>query len=695
MQIVLLSFLPIALGWTGAIHSDIVWDAYHRASVNGRRFLRHHLGSDPLGIAKAATWADSDDAKIRYPNSEDYHFSHTPYQRCSTFDMKRDCGFNRSGRCLVTGIAEMVMRAINPELSFQDRQDAVRFVIHLLADIHQPLHTGFARDTGGVDIRVTVDPVMSLHQLWDFALLGARGEIKVEPPMIKLPDRITTLNSMIAYASSLATESSTHYTCNHAYTSENGEYIVTGQPLSEEYMRSRAVIAQERIAHAASRLAELVDVMAVTFFENKAKLRPAYHLAEKKKPAGISSANTFSVLGKDIQPDEIADLCEESLEIYRSSAVVVTPSPSVVIPQPQLTDIEILENEMEEQAHARAAAKLQSSAACEGIAGVPFESIIFVRHKHTFLLTKKEFVLANPAYIPMEINAYSMKTVSNKKTRYVAFGVDVALFGRDPIPAADVTRVLLYLQGENVPPSEASKMVARGDDGGKVQGDSVSSSNLLNSRIKGVTDSHETPSYLLNEIGRRVVEGFVVPPYRVSQNDSLAIRWIEEAKSRMSLDYNETRFKSLEVKLEYDFFSKLNSILEFQLGELSVLLLKQSILETSKRRFNVFACMFFEANRPAHHLILIDTAIYDGFLTYRIQRGINRLSLSPLDVFGNRGWAFSSELNDLRKLLIEPGSRRMEIISNFVQYPPIIDPSHSFWRVIEYDINTPEASGDA
>jgi hypothetical protein len=102
--------------------------------------------------------------------------------------------------------------------------------------------------------------------------------------------------------------------------------------------------------------------------------------------------------------------------------------------------------------------------------------------------------------------------------------------------------------------------------------------------------------------------------------------------------------------------------------------------------------MWFEANRPAHHLILIDTAIFDGALTERIGRGINGLSLSPLNVFGDRGWAFNSELNDLRNLLIEPGPRRMKIISNFVQYPPITDPSHTAWRVIEYDIKTPEAA---
>jgi hypothetical protein len=181
MQIFLLSFLPISFGWTGAIQSDIAWTAYHEASIDARRFLRHHLGNDVWDIAKAASWADSEDAKTRYLNSEDYHFSHTPYKSCSKFDIKRDCGFTGSGRCLVTGISQKIMDSVNPKLSFQQRQDALKFVLHLLADIHQPLHTGFARDAGGVTLTVAVDPEMSLHQLWDFALLGERVELEVEP----------------------------------------------------------------------------------------------------------------------------------------------------------------------------------------------------------------------------------------------------------------------------------------------------------------------------------------------------------------------------------------------------------------------------------------------------------------------------------------------------------------------------------
>ena len=49
---------------------------------------------------------------------------------------------------------------------------ALRFVAHLVGDIHQPLHAGFAEDRGGnsVDVRFN-GRKENLHSLWDTALV--------------------------------------------------------------------------------------------------------------------------------------------------------------------------------------------------------------------------------------------------------------------------------------------------------------------------------------------------------------------------------------------------------------------------------------------------------------------------------------------------------------------------------------------
>ena len=56
----------------------------------------------------------------------------------------------------------------DPRASPSDRQMALRFVIHLVGDLHQPLHVGRPGDNGGGKIAVTFfGKTTNLHVVWD------------------------------------------------------------------------------------------------------------------------------------------------------------------------------------------------------------------------------------------------------------------------------------------------------------------------------------------------------------------------------------------------------------------------------------------------------------------------------------------------------------------------------------------------
>jgi hypothetical protein len=65
-------------------------------------------------------------------------------------------------------------------LGIRDRQElteAIKFVIHLMADLHQPLHAGYAEDESGRKIPVVVDGrEMSLFDAWDKTLVERLGD---------------------------------------------------------------------------------------------------------------------------------------------------------------------------------------------------------------------------------------------------------------------------------------------------------------------------------------------------------------------------------------------------------------------------------------------------------------------------------------------------------------------------------------
>jgi hypothetical protein len=60
----------------------------------------------------------------------------------------------------------------DPKASLADKQTALRFIVHLVGDLHQPLHNGKCCDRGGNDVKVTwFGKPTNLHAAWDSQLV--------------------------------------------------------------------------------------------------------------------------------------------------------------------------------------------------------------------------------------------------------------------------------------------------------------------------------------------------------------------------------------------------------------------------------------------------------------------------------------------------------------------------------------------
>ena len=60
----------------------------------------------------------------------------------------------------------------DPNASLPDKQLALRFVVHIVGDLHQPLHVGKCCDKGGNDVKVKwFGRDLNLHSVWDSALV--------------------------------------------------------------------------------------------------------------------------------------------------------------------------------------------------------------------------------------------------------------------------------------------------------------------------------------------------------------------------------------------------------------------------------------------------------------------------------------------------------------------------------------------
>ena len=60
----------------------------------------------------------------------------------------------------------------DPKASLADKQLALRFIVHLVGDLHQPLHVGKCCDRGGNDVKVKwFGRDTNLHAVWDSAIV--------------------------------------------------------------------------------------------------------------------------------------------------------------------------------------------------------------------------------------------------------------------------------------------------------------------------------------------------------------------------------------------------------------------------------------------------------------------------------------------------------------------------------------------
>ncbi len=153
-----------ARGWNDEGHAAIGALAERRLGPEARAMVRELIGEGHLSDRDVAVWADDH----RDRTNAFFHWVDIPFA-AGRYDAARDCA---GGRCAVARIewaAAELARAGDPAR----RLEALRWLVHVVGDLHQPLHAAEGwRDgnLGGVRLPAHVGQrsyVASLHVLWD------------------------------------------------------------------------------------------------------------------------------------------------------------------------------------------------------------------------------------------------------------------------------------------------------------------------------------------------------------------------------------------------------------------------------------------------------------------------------------------------------------------------------------------------
>ena len=262
-----LAFSPAAMAWSALGHRLVGELAERHLSPVAEAQVKVLLAGEPdPTLAGVAVWADQlrDNDPERFKQTSRWHYINTPPGTCA-YRPARDCP---DGNCVIAAIEQQRAILADRRQPLAVRRDALKFVVHFVGDIHQPMHANNRDDKGGnnyqISLRTDMEPeawarnryangVMgtSLHSVWDYYILGSEGldlghyanrlDALPWPPMVAA----TTGPEAWAGESCRLVDARRLYPDKHT--------------MDRSYLDAERPLAEQRVRQAAYRLAQLLD----------------------------------------------------------------------------------------------------------------------------------------------------------------------------------------------------------------------------------------------------------------------------------------------------------------------------------------------------------------------------------------------------------------------------------------------------
>jgi nuclease S1 len=212
--------------------------------------------SDGQSLGELGLWADTIRGDPAWERAVPWHYINCP-------DLPRRAGLKQARAAIdafhhppegdvLTAIAQFTATLADRSRPRAERAEALRFVVHFVVDVHQPLHVSRASDGGGTETEVRIgDDVRSLHGFWDTTVFNRRG-VTPEQFARELDAAFEAVPAERAHdpPAQWAAESLVLRPTVYSFAPAQGP-----APLDDAYRSMAKRIAEERLALAAARLA--------------------------------------------------------------------------------------------------------------------------------------------------------------------------------------------------------------------------------------------------------------------------------------------------------------------------------------------------------------------------------------------------------------------------------------------------------
>jgi hypothetical protein len=559
----------------------------------------------------------------------------------------------------------------------EERGEAIKFLIHLIGDIHNPMHVGFAKDLGGNLIHLADPSGKSLHNVWDYTLVnrkqGEHGVFKesdeedsepwklseallqqftckksLNPFMlnVKLED-ISSEGFALDMAAEMASRTAMDFTCNVGYKNEKNEWIQAGDSLSEEYRSSRSEAAMEMLKLAGIRLAEILDVISHQFSVNKRAAESAKISSTGESNLG-KAENPYEalVVDFDFDPEELLFVAEEKVD-FSSNDAAKNEDP---VKETSLENAK----KVSKSKKSKMRKKKSKTMSFEGI---DLESVVLIKRRGFYIVTGSQLVGSSEEYFPDRVDSFTVRFADGNEE---VLRFDSAHFRK--CSREVVTRALMKIRGVLPPTQEELPAEDAGSVSFKPVGERVAP-------ILGQVVSDDETSVIF-QLNSAVVRSSCS---RCGVKKTAKLRKKEKADWMQILGY----VPSVEEQSEMQIRKNSHRICGTWYKNIYMYIHKDSMEEEKSRpsliNVNKFNILGHKESSEGFSVLLVDSLIFDGDLSPRfadlLMQAARANKVSCQESVKNR-LSLENELHDIHLFLFNRDEERGNLFRSvkFIEY---------------------------
>jgi len=160
-------FISQAMAWGQTGHRVVGLVAQEHLSKKAQKKVMQVLENNSL--AEVSNWMDDIKSDAAYNHTHDWHWVTIPD------GMKYEQTQKNPKGDLLMKIEEIVAALKAHNLSSEKEQENLKYLVHLVGDLHQPLHVGGKDDTGGNAVKLQwFGQSSNLHRVWDSDIIEGK-----------------------------------------------------------------------------------------------------------------------------------------------------------------------------------------------------------------------------------------------------------------------------------------------------------------------------------------------------------------------------------------------------------------------------------------------------------------------------------------------------------------------------------------